>query len=86
MAPSPLPPSLDQLQRIAADATRNREALDLAADEAARAAARMAARAKEAAQHEALILKRLAAARSLKQILTERLANRVRQEAEASAA
>lgn len=72
MSGHPLHLSLDQLQRLAEDAIKNREALESAADEATRPAARMAGRAREAAQHEALLWKRLEIAKALKQVLTER--------------
>ena len=42
MAPNPLHLSLDQLQQLADDATKNREALESAADEASRTSQRTA--------------------------------------------
>ena len=74
MAPNPLHLTLDQLQQLADDATKNREALESAADEASRTSQRMAARAKEAAQHEKTLLRRLEIAKALKAVRSERAA------------
>ena len=74
MAPNPLHLSLDQLQQLADDATKNREALEIAADEAARTSQRMADRAKEAGQHERALLQRLEIAKALKAVRSERAA------------